>query len=283
MPIRLNGATSGYVELRANGAAANNTLSLPDTAAASLLPNISPTMSNPTVTGTATMADVNASGNIGIGTNSPTAKVDIVGTAGALTNMIVRCSDANMARLTLSNTNRNWSVSNYGTQFAPNGSFNIADETAGAVRLSIDSSGRMTLPAQPAFHAIYSGASNTSISSTGSAVVIWNTASVNTGSNYSTSTGRFTAPVAGTYLFYAQIPYTSVSGGIYLGVLLQKNGSGLAEGYVSVSGYAQPHISVIVTLAANDYVTSLYHYNLTSGTLEFSPNGRGYFGGHLIG
>ena len=81
------------------------------------------------------------SGNVGIGTTSPTAKLDVLGAAGALTNGIIRSSDGNMSRLTLSNTNRNWTISNYGTQFAPNGSFNIADETAAVVRFTIDNSG----------------------------------------------------------------------------------------------------------------------------------------------
>lgn len=79
--------------------------------------------------------------NVGIGTNSPTARLDVVGAAGALTNGIIRSSDGFMSRLTLSNTNRTWTVSNYGTQFGPNGSFNIADETAGLVRFTIDASG----------------------------------------------------------------------------------------------------------------------------------------------
>ena len=82
-------------------------------------------------------------GNVGIGTDTPSGKLDVLGAAGALTNGIIRSSDGNMSRLTLSNTNRNWTISNYGTQFGPNGSFNIADETAAAVRLTIDASGNL--------------------------------------------------------------------------------------------------------------------------------------------
>jgi hypothetical protein len=46
-----------------------------------------------------------------------------------------------MARFVLQNTNRSWSISNYGTTYTPNGAFVIADETAGAVRMTIDTSG----------------------------------------------------------------------------------------------------------------------------------------------
>ena len=97
-----------------------------------------------TVTGNTTFnSGVNlavSSGDVGIGTSSPTGKLDVLGVAGALTNGIIRSSDGSMSRLTLSNTNRNWTISNYGTQFAPNGTFNIADETAAAVVFRIDTS-----------------------------------------------------------------------------------------------------------------------------------------------
>lgn len=86
---------------------------------------------------------IDSSANLGVGTTSPTARLDVVGAAGALTNGAIRSSDGNMSRLTLANTNRTWTVSNYGTQFGPNGSFNIADETAGLVRFTIDTSGNM--------------------------------------------------------------------------------------------------------------------------------------------
>ena len=90
--------------------------------------------------GSTTALTIDTSQNVGIGTNSPSSRLDVVGSAGALTNGIIRSLDGNMSRLTLSNTNRNWTISNYGTQFAPNGSLNIADETGAAVVFRIDTS-----------------------------------------------------------------------------------------------------------------------------------------------
>jgi hypothetical protein len=88
---------------------------------------------------------IDSSGNVGIGTGSPGSRLDVLGAAGALTAGTIRCSDGNMARLTLQNSNRTWTISNYGSQFSPNGTLNFADETAAAVRLTLDTSGALIL------------------------------------------------------------------------------------------------------------------------------------------
>jgi hypothetical protein len=87
---------------------------------------------------------IDTSGNVGIGT-APGSRLDVLGAVGALTNGTIRCSDSNMARLTLQNSNRTWTISNYGAQFGPNGALAFADETAGAVRLTLDVSGALIL------------------------------------------------------------------------------------------------------------------------------------------
>jgi hypothetical protein len=79
----------------------------------------------------------------------------------------------------------------------------IALQNNGVTGLNIDASGRMTLPLQPAFCVGVSG----TISSAG--VIVFNVTSgsggaailFNRGGHYSTSNGRFTAPVAGAYQF----------------------------------------------------------------------------------
>lgn len=60
-----------------------------------------------------------------------------------------------------------------------------------------DSSGRMLLPYQPRFDAYGAGTTCTSGS-----FWIFPSTQVNNGSYYNTANGRFTAPIAGTYVFY---------------------------------------------------------------------------------
>jgi len=86
--------------------------------------------------------------------------------------------------------------------------------------------------------------------------VIFNVETTNIGTHYSTSTGRFTAPKAGLYRFEAsghRQTTDSHSGRI----VIYKNGTTkLAEQYVLNSGgRARCYVSVIVQLAANDYIT----------------------------
>ena len=101
-----------------------------------------------TLTGTTLKSTVVTSSLTSVGTiTTGTWNAGAVTSSGNITSsngyLAASRADANMSRLTLSNTNRNWSISNYGTQFAPNGSLVIADETAATARFSINTSGNV--------------------------------------------------------------------------------------------------------------------------------------------
>lgn len=81
-------------------------------------------------------------GNVGIGTTSPATKLDVHGANGYVVGRI-NATDGSLSRIQLQNTNRNWSISNYGSQVSPYGALVIADETAGSARMAIDTSGNI--------------------------------------------------------------------------------------------------------------------------------------------
>jgi hypothetical protein len=82
-------------------------------------------------------------GSVAIGTTSaPSYRLQVVG-SGTGAQIYATSSDSSLSRFGLSNGNRHWTISNYGTSFSPNGGFVIADETAGSARLAIDTAGNV--------------------------------------------------------------------------------------------------------------------------------------------
>jgi hypothetical protein len=80
--------------------------------------------------------------------------------------------------------------------------------SSGASIASIDSTGRQILPSSPRFLA-YPSANFSHSPGPQNVPAVFNTVVYNIGSNYNTSTGLFTAPIAGTYVFTAGIYQTA--------------------------------------------------------------------------
>ena len=70
--------------------------------------------------------------------------------------------------------------------------------------------GQITYPLQPIFAAYTAGLTNVTGDGTNYAI-IWELTTLNVGSSYSTSTGKFTAPVSGNYLFNATVNLSAVT------------------------------------------------------------------------
>jgi hypothetical protein len=125
-------------------------------------------------------------------------------------------------------------------------------------RVRIDSSGRVTKPYQPAF-SVYP-ASGTPI---GSGTLTFTGVRFNIGNNYSTSTGRFTAPVAGIYLMILTAQHyggTATNGWIDL----RLNDAEINARYETFDGaqYTSGGISAVVQMAAGDYITIVPSANI---------------------
>ena len=145
------------------------------------------------------------------------------------------------------------------------------------IRMRVDELGRVTKPAQPCF----SGFNNTgsSLGSAGAAVKVkYHTTGAmnmaNVGNMHNGTNGRFTAPVAGNYIFFFS---NLVSDDKYSH--LYKNGSmvggsGKSLSYTGNPGYNDLSAGGIITLAANDYVQFAYE---GSGSFYQNDHGAGFF------
>lgn len=131
-------------------------------------------------------------GNVGIGNSSPQSKLTIDGEVFlGRENTSNEGGQISFGRA--SDNAQHYYIDCYGAGSTP--SMRFIDAPASVVRMTIDSSGRVTKPFQPAFRA-YSTAG--SYSTTGVDIVFGST-NYNIGNYYNTSNGRFTAPVSGVY------------------------------------------------------------------------------------
>jgi hypothetical protein len=175
-----------------------------------------------------------------------------------------------------------------GLEFSPQNYLNGLAINVGANGSSqaviIDGSGRMMVPLNPAFLASNSAGTHTTNANT---VLDFNTAQLNRGNNYNTTTYAFTAPVAGTYYFYAQI-YQQNSATVK-SFAWRKNGSELSYGAdTALMGYnatSQTSDSimagaVVLNLAVNDYVQ--IGVRLGASNVQWY-GGHSSFFGYLIG
>jgi len=243
--------------------------------------------------------------NVGIATSSPSAKLEVAENVklGAInpmqtnTNVVHGTSGQNgfNIRTAVSGattpTYSNVDDTNTGMFFPVADTLGIT--TGGTERLRIDASGRVTMPYQPAFMA--KKTSSQEQSATTNTKITFGDTDVNVGSHYNNTNHRFTAPVAGTYLFAINLRIGAESNLRVLTIALRKNGSelygrifgqGAGNDYGSGS-YDHPYVSgsTIISLNANDYVEMWTGAEITySGNLVIQQgNGTSQFMGYLIG
>jgi hypothetical protein len=208
-----------------------------------------------------TAVTVDSSQNVGIGTASPSAKLNVLDSVGGANGTV-------------------WlgSATYYGTiqhDAAVTGAniYTVATASGGGhifkrgstEQMRIDSSGRVTRPYQPAFCIfgdVYSG-----VTFLGQNVI------TNVGSNFSTSTGRFTAPVTGVYMLCFALTTADTNSQF---IEITVNGSNVANRQLSYGVVYQSGTQfVIVNINVGDYATAQKR-DASYGTYN------GVFSGYLL-
>ena len=162
----------------------------------------------------------------------------------------------------------------------------IQDHANSITAISIDSSGRVTQPAKPAFRARKS----TSSSGTGTTgTLIFETEDFDIGGNYNTSNGIFTAPIAGIYHFmFRSLTATNTSGGASAAsdttfVDFYKNGN-IADGTRGfesgrgASGHSTLMINTTMQLSASDTIKVVFgsEHAYSDESAHYDPCFEGY-------
>ena len=233
--------------------------------------------------GSTTALTIDTSQNVGIGTTSPSsyngvlnakaADRAVIGYFGG-TTYATRIG-ANGSYATVEGVDAATGVSSY--QPLQVGGSLLRFDTGGTERMRIDSSGRVTMPFQTGFIAKGLAAQTTY---TAGQVIVFNTASYNVGSGYNTSTGAFTAPVAGLYLFTFQIYLNPGSTNSPVG--FYKNGT---LEIFCLQGTAQSGIgfSSLISMSASDTVDLRVRVGTGGTATVFNGGDHTQFTGTLLG
>jgi hypothetical protein len=233
-----------------------------------------------------------SAGNVGVGTISPASKLQVVGQSGfgngasnsaATISTSATGNDAVTLELA-TGSGSPFSISLFANGASPanavylnqRNNAPIVLNTNNTERVRIDSSGRVTTPFQPAFICRSNGGTATYTS--GQKVGFNNTPDLNVGGSYSAANSRFTAPVAGLYLFRAQVwSFSSNPSATWFHV----NGTAKYGTYgneVTQIGFNGYVLMELFYLNANDYVEVYCRFSTT-----YTDSGFSTFSGFLVG
>jgi hypothetical protein len=235
------------------------------------------------INGTTEAMRITSGGNVGIGTASPSVPLQVKAnnSSGVAVRIQGRSSDGygslgfyNNAVTTLQGQ---VDVNNTGMYFGTTIATPIQFYTNDTERMRIDSSGRVTQPFQPSFHVRVNNAAYISTSP-----VPFSNAVFNVGSNFNTSTYRFTAPVAGKYNFLLQM-YLRVNTNQYVTFYLRVNDTRRLYSEFnqpSQQMYTGLTLPAIFDLSVGDFVDVEV---VTNGSTYYGGNQETNFFGYLLG
>ena len=242
------------VQLGDNVTASNNfVLRQPDTADGTMR------ISNGIVGAETDLVTVTSAGNVGIGTSSPEAKLDVKSTL-AITEASAANSNSELTFYSkFSNSQRGYVLLR--CESLASGSSDLAIRTRNsfveAERMRIDSAGRVTMPNQTMVFATRTAEQAITTDESAGTVVSCTTI-YNIGGNYNTSNNRFTAPVAGYYEYSWSHGTFGGSQSVWRSFIWTNGSSKLT--YTQLRNDSQGHTgyvfgsrTAIIYLTANDY------------------------------
>lgn len=216
-------------------------------------------------------------GYVGIGTTNPSyllhvanGNISVTSSTGAGQISITDDSDSGRGLLLKSN-HVNSSNTYVGTNSAIKNLIFGIDQVE---KMRLNTSGYLTIPSQPRF--LISGSTGMTATTTAAKMNFTGTNYDNAG-GWSDANDRYTAPVAGYWVFYSKVNVPTQSNYFYL--TLRKNGSDASSTYFSNNQRADLWVWGVVNMALNDYIEVFTQTN--TGTA--SVDNAGYFGGYFLG
>jgi hypothetical protein len=202
---------------------------------------------------------------------------------GASTNLAMQITQTNGQSARLAEISSDF-ISNWGGSLKfgvkpANGSPNNSTNNC----MTIDSSGRVTMPYQPHFY-IHNTSQTGQTPANEQTVLHYNVVRRNTGNHYNSSTRAFTAPVSGVYAITATARFDGCTSYSRLSIAIngQVSSAHWTPGAHSISesgGMRSHSVSCMLYLSANDYIQAIGGTNNGSG----SHQGEGHFSAILLG
>jgi len=227
---------------------------------------------------------IDSSGNVGIGTSSPTEALHISSGGLLIDSYIPNAPASGTSGLIADYAGTNarfWSRGNATTR----GGFEFKSlESDGGNQInamSIDSSGIVTKPYQPAFNSTKSGHY---IETSGNNKITGWSNNLNVGGHFDYANNKFVAPVTGSYHFCLNAMSGQTTGDIqfkiYRNGVIYVGSNSMAQGD---GPWRQTVVTATMALATNDYVEFYAYSNITSTIQQLYSGTYSHIDGYLIG